>query len=161
MFGRRTLLVHLAMLLAAVACADTERHESIVGSWIIDEEAQREEVRRVSPSELEDFDEYSRKTLRPLRETFHEDGRHEIFNELGGPFEERWKLVSRQGDAVTVRSSDQSWVSRQLKMGAWKPERSPSVVTYTFSDDDHMHATITKRIFGEDRQVSFFFVRDE
>ena len=44
--------VFLALLFAIAACAETETDEPIVGSWVIDEAAQREEVRRVSPTEL-------------------------------------------------------------------------------------------------------------
>ncbi len=159
MRSRVAVLVYLALLFTAAACAESEPDERILGSWVIDEAAQREEIGRVSPTELEDFDEAFRVNLLPIRETFHADGRYEITNTLGGPFADHWELVSKEGETLTIRSSGHSWVSRQAKISAGVRELSPSVLTYTFSDDDHMYATTTMLISGEKEAVSFFFVR--
>jgi hypothetical protein len=35
------------------------------------------------------------------------------------------------------------------------------VLTYTFSDPDHMFVTTRIPLFGEEQDVSYFFVRDE
>jgi hypothetical protein len=161
MRSRREVLVYLALLVTTAACADSEPSESIVGSWVIDAAAQREEIGRVSPTELEDFEEAFRTNLLPIRETFHADGRYEVTNALGGPFQDRWELVSREGNSLTIRSSGHSWVSRQANISAGTHERSPSTLTYTFSDDDHMYVTTTMLIFGEEETISFFFVRDD
>jgi hypothetical protein len=151
----------LAAFFAVFACGQHEPDELIVGSWVIDEAAQREEVGKVSPSELEDFDEAFRRNLLPVRETFHEDGRYEILNTLGGPFDDHWEVVSAEGNAVTIRSSGHSWISRAADIGGGTSVRSPSLLTYTFSDEDHMYVTVTMPVFGEEKTVSFFFVRDE
>jgi hypothetical protein len=135
--------------------------ERIIGSWVIDEEAQREEVARVSPSELEDFDEAFRMDFSSIRETFHRDGRYEVTSPLGGPFEDRWELVSEDATTLTVRSSGHSWVARRAAIGTKTHERSASVLTYTFSDPDHMVVTARISLFGEEKEVSYFFVRDE
>jgi hypothetical protein len=161
MRSRVAVLVYLAPLLTVVACAESEPNELIVGSWIIDEAAQREEIARVSPTELEDFDESFRMNLLPIRETFHANGRYEITSSLGGPFDDHWELVSKEGNTLSVRSSGHSWVSRQANISAGARRLSPSVLTYTFSDDDHMYVTTTMLIFGEEETVSFFFVRDD
>ncbi len=159
----------LAVLLTAAACTENEPAERvveesakrIVGSWVIDEAAQRAEVARVSPSELENFDEAFRMSFSSIRETFHRDGRYEVTNPLGGPFDDRWELVSEDATSVTVRSSGHSWVARRATMGAKTHERSASVLTYTFSGPDHMVVTTRMPLFGEEKQVSYFFVRDE
>ena len=167
----------LAVLLTAAACTENEPAERIVeesakriveesakrivGSWVIDETAQREEVARVSPSELGDFDEAFQMSFSSIRETFHRDGRYEVTNPLGGPFDDRWELVSEDATSVTVRSSGHSWVARRAAMGAKTHERSASVLTYTFSGPDHMVVTTRIPLFGEEKQVSYFFVRDE
>jgi hypothetical protein len=161
MRSRVAALVHLALLFTAAGCAESEPDEPIVGSWVIDEAAQREEVGRVSPTELEDFDEDFRINLLPIRETFHADGRYEVTSTLGGPFHDRWELVSKEGNTLSIRSSGRSWVSRQANISAGRRELSPSVLTYTFSDDDHMYVTTTMLIFGQEKAVSFFFVRDD
>jgi hypothetical protein len=161
MRSRATAFTCLAALLAVAACAEAEPDELIVGTWVIDAAAQREEVAKVSPTELEDFDEAFRTNLLPIRETFHADGRYEVVNTLGGPFDDRWELVSQDDDSVTIRSSGHSWIARQANIGARTSKRSPSVFTYTFSDADHMHVTITMPVFGEEKAVSFFFVRDD
>ena len=159
MRSRTAAFAHLALLFTVAACAETEPGERIVGSWIIDEAAQREEIGRISPTELEDFDEIFRMNLLPIRETFHADGRYDITNSLGGPFHDRWELVSKQGSTLIVRSSGHSWVSRQPKISAGVRELSPSVLTYTFSDDDHMYVTTTMPVLGEEKTISFFFLR--
>jgi len=158
---RRTSAVAcLAVLLTAAACTENESAERIVeesakriveesakrivGSWVIDEAAQREEVARVSPSELENFDEAFRMSFSSIRETFHRDGRYEITSPLGGPFDDRWELVSEDATSVTKTH-----------------ERSASVLTYTFSDPDHMVVTTRIPLFGEEKEVSYFFVRGE
>jgi hypothetical protein len=46
-------------------------------------------------------------------------------------------------------------------MGTRTFGRSSSLLRYTFSDEDHMYVTITMPIFGAEKAVSFFFVRDE
>jgi hypothetical protein len=161
MRSRVAAFVYLALLFAAAACAESEPSEPIVGSWVIDEAAQREEIARVSPTELEDFDEAFRSNLLPIRETFHADGRYEITHALGGPFHDRWELVSKEGNTLTIRSSGHSWVSRQANISAGTRWLSPSVLTYAFSDEDHMHVTTTMLIFGEKKTISFFFVRDD
>jgi hypothetical protein len=153
--------VHLALLFTVAACAESEPGERIVGSWVIDEAAQREEIGRVLPTELEDFDETFRLILLPIRETFHADGRYQITSTLGGPFADHWELVSKEGNTLTIGSSGHSWVSRQANISAGTRRLSPSVLTYTFSDDDHMYVTTTMLISGEEEAVSFFFVRDE
>jgi hypothetical protein len=126
-----------------------------------DATAQREEVARISPSELEDFDEIFRKSFFSIRETFHRDGRYEVTSPLGGPFDDRWELVSEDAKTVTVRSSGHSWVARRATMGAKTHQRSDSVLTYTFSDPDHMAVTTRIPLFGEEKEVSYFFVRGE
>jgi hypothetical protein len=167
---RRTSAVAcLAVLLTAAACTENESAERIVeesakrivGSWVIDEAAQREEVARVSPSELGGFDEAFRMSFSSIRETFHRDGRYEVTSPLGGPFDDRWELVSEDATSVTVRSSGHSWVARRATMGAKTHERSASVLTYTFSGPDHMVVTTRIPLFGEEKQVSYFFVRGE
>jgi hypothetical protein len=35
------------------------------------------------------------------------------------------------------------------------------VLTYTFSDPDHMFVTTRMPLFGEEKEVSYFFVRDD
>jgi hypothetical protein len=161
MRSRVRAFAQLALLFAVAACAETEPGERIVGSWVIDEAAQREEIGRIAPAELEDFDETFRLVFLPIRETFHADGRYEVTNTLGGPFADRWELVSKEGNTLTIRSSGHSWVSRQANLGAGIRELSPSVLTYTFRDHDHMVVATTMRIFGEEKAVSFFFVRDD
>ncbi len=159
----------LAVLLTAAACTENESAERIVeesakrivGSWVIDETAQRAEVARVSPSELEGFDEAFRMHLSPIRETFHQDGRYEVTSPLGGPFDDRWELVSEDATTLTVRSSGHSWVARRAAIGTKTHERSASVLTYTFSDPDHMVVTTRIPLFGEEKEVSYFFTRDE
>jgi len=159
----------LSLLLTATGCSENEPAEPtveapakrIVGSWVIDKRAQREEVARVSPSELEDFDEAFRTNFAPIRETFHRDGRYEVTSPLGGPFDDRWKLVSEDATALTVRSSGHSWVARRASIGANTHERTTSVLTYTFSDPDHMVVTTRIPLFGEEKEVSYFFVRDD
>jgi hypothetical protein len=175
---RRTgTLASLAVLLTTAACTENESVERtveepskqiaeeseqrIVGSWVIDETAQREEVARVSPSELENFDEAFRMTLASIRETFYSDGRYEVTSPLGGPFGDRWELVSEDTTTVTVRSSGHSWIARRAMIGMNSHERSASVLTYTFSDPDHMVVTTRIPLFGEEKDVSYFFVRDE
>jgi hypothetical protein len=159
MRSRVAAVVRLALLFTVAACAENESGERIVGSWVIDEAAQREEIGRVSPAELEEFDEIFRLVLLPIRETFHKDGRYEVSNSLGGPFADHWKLVSKAGDTVAIRSSGHSWVSRQPSLSAGIRELSPSVLTYTFSDDDHMSVTTTMLISGEETELSFYFER--
>jgi hypothetical protein len=170
-----TAVTCLAALLTTIACGENEwTAESpskraanasdaprIIGSWVIDKAAQREEIARISPSELEDFDEAFRKSFSSIRETFHRDGRYEVTSPLGGPFDDRWELVSENADTLTVRSSGHSWVARRAAIGANMHERSPSVLTYTFSDPDHMIVTTRMPLFGEETEVSYFFVRDE
>jgi len=138
-----------------------EPAELIIGSWVIDATAQREEVARVSPGELEDFDETFGKSFSSIRETFHRDGRYEVTSPLGGPFDDRWGVVSEDATALTVRSSGHSWVARRATIGTKTHERSASVLTYTFSDPDHMAVTARIPLFGEEKEVSYFFVRDE
>jgi hypothetical protein len=173
-----TAVACLAVLLTAIACGDNEPAEGtsdtsakraanasdaprIVGSWVIDEAAQREEIARISPRELEDFDKAFRKNFSSIRETFHRDGRYEVTSPLGGPFGDRWELVSENADTLTVRSSGHSWVARRAAIGANMHERSPSVLTYTFSDPDHMVVTTRIPLFGEEKEVAYFFIRDE
>jgi hypothetical protein len=173
-----TAMAYLAVLLTATACGENEPAERtteasakraanasdvprIVGSWVIDKAAQREEIARISPSELEDFDETFRRSFSSIRETFHRDGRYEVTSPLGGPFDDRWELVSENADTLTVRSSGHSWVARRAAIAANMHERSPSVLTYTFSDPDHMVVTTRIPLFGEEKDVSYFFVRDE
>jgi hypothetical protein len=172
-----TAVAYLAVLLAAAACVENESAELIakgsaeliakepadliIGSWVIDEAAQREEIARVSPSELEDFDEAFRMNFSSIRETFHRDGRYEVTSPLGGPFDDRWELVSEDATTLTVRSSGHSWVARRVTIGANTHDRSPSVLTYTFSDPDHMFVTTRIPLFGEEKEVSYFFTRDE
>jgi hypothetical protein len=168
----------VAVLLALAACSESDSPERtfdasakralasseaplIIGSWIIDRAAQREEVARISPRELENFDEAFRETFSSIRETFHSDGHYEITSPLGGPFHDRWELVSENANTLTIRSSGHSWVARRAAIGANTHERSPSVLTYTFSDSDHMFVTTRLPLFGEERDVSYFFVRDE
>ena len=79
----------------------------------------------------------------------------------GGPFDDRWELVSEDATTLTVRSSGHSWVARRAAIGANTHERSTSVLTYTFSDPDHMVVTTRIPLFGEEKDVSYFFVRDE
>jgi hypothetical protein len=161
MRSRVAAFVHLVLLFTVAACAETEPGERIVGSWVIDEAAQREEIGRVLPTELEDFDETFRLILLPIRETFHADGRYEVTSTLGGPFADHWELVSKEGNTLTIRSSGHSWASRQAKLGSGVRELSPSVLTYTFSDDDHMYVTTTVPALGEEETISFFFARDD
>jgi hypothetical protein len=172
-----TAVAYLAALLTAAACTENEPAERIaetsekqivegsapriVGSWVIDEAAQREEIARISPSELEDFDEAFRRSFSSIRETFHRDGRYEVTSPLGGPFDDRWELVSESATTLTVRSSGHSWVARRAAIGANTHERSPSELTYTFSDPDHMVVSTRIPLFGEEQDVSYFFVRDE
>jgi hypothetical protein len=172
-----TAVAYLAVLLTAAACTENEpveriaetsekqfvkgSAERIVGSWVIDEAAQREEVARISPSELEDFDETFQRSFSSIREIFHRDGRYEVTSPLGGPFDDRWELVSESATTLTVRSSGHSWVARRATMGTKTHKRSPSVLTYTFSDPDHMFVTTRMPLFGEEKEVSYFFVRDE
>jgi hypothetical protein len=151
----------LAVLLAVAACAESEPGDLIVGSWVIDEKAQREEVARVSPGELEDFDEAFRTNLSLIRETFHRDGRYEVTNPLGGPFDDRWELVSEDETSLTVRSSGHTWVARRAAIGTKTHGRSDSVLTYTFSDPNHMAVETRMPVFGEEKAVSYFFVRVE
>jgi hypothetical protein len=178
-------VVSLAVLVTAAACVENEPAEPIakesaesiveesaelsakapaeliIGSWVIDATPQREEVARVSPSELEDFDEIFRKSFSSIRETFHRDGRYEVTSPLGGPFDDRWELVSEDATALTIRSSGHSWVARRATIGTRTHERSTSVLTYTFSDPDHMVVTTRIPLFGEEKEVSYFFIRDE
>jgi hypothetical protein len=173
-----TAVACLAVFLTASACGDNESAERasessakqvantsdaprIVGSWVIDKTAQREEIARISPSELEDFDETFRKNFSSIRETFHRDGRYEVTSPLGGPFDDRWELVSEDATTLTVRSSGHSWVARRAAIGANTHERSTSVLTYTFSDPDHMVVTTRIPLFGEEKDVSYYFVRGE
>jgi len=128
---------------------------------VIDEEAQRQETERVSPSEVEDFDEAFRVNLLPIRETFHPGGRYEVWNVLGGPFDDRWELVSTGENTVTIRSSGHSWIARGAEIAAGKRHRSPSELTYTFLDRDHMFATVRMPLFDETKTISYFFVRDD
>jgi len=165
----------LAALLTAAACGENEPAQRsteaaakraantprIVGSWLIDEAAQREEIARISPEELEDFDASFRESFASIRETFHRDGRYEVAGPLGGPFHDRWELVSEDANTLTIRSSGYSWVARRAAIGANTHERSTSVLRYTFSDPDHMFVTIRIPLFGEERDISYFFVRDE
>jgi hypothetical protein len=161
MRSRIAVFVHLALLFTAAACAERAPDERILGSWVIDEAAQREEIGRVLPTELEDFDETFRLIFLPIRETFHADGRYEVTSTLGGPFADHWELVSKEGNTLTIRSSGHSWVSRQAKISAGVRELSPAELTYTFSDDDHMSVATTMLISGEEKTISFFFFRDE
>jgi hypothetical protein len=162
-------VAYLAVLLTAAACVENEPAEPsvakpaerIIGSWVIDAAAQREEVSRISPGELEGFDEAFRTSFSSIRETFHRDGRYEVTSPLGGPFDDRWELVSEDAKTVTVRSSGHSWVARRATMGAKTHQRSDSVLTYTFSDPDHMVVTTRIPLFGEEKEVSYFFVREE
>jgi hypothetical protein len=166
---KTSTVAYLAVLLAAAACVENESAEPsvakpaerIIGSWVIDAAAQREEVSRISPGELEGFDEAFRTSFSSIRETFHRDGRYEVTSPLGGPFDDRWELVSEDAKTVTVRSSGHSWVARRATMGAKTHQRSPSVLTYTFSDPDHMVVTTRIPLFGEEKDVSYFFARDE
>ena len=156
-----TAVARFALLLAAAACAESEPGDWIVGSWVIDEPLQREEVARVSPDELEDFDEAFRTNLSLIRETFHRDGRYEVTSPLGGPFDDRWELVSQDATSLTLRSSGHSWVARRAAMGTKTHRRSDSELTYTFSDPDHMVVNTRMPVFGEEKAVSYFFVRVE
>jgi hypothetical protein len=172
-----TAVASLAVLLTTTACSENEpleqtaetsakqavkvSAERIIGSWVIDETAQREEVARVSPSELEGFDAAFRMNLAPIRETFYPDGRYQVTSPLGGPFDDRWEFVTEDATTLTIRSSGHSWVARRAAMGAKTHERSASVLTYTFSDPDHMVVTTRIPLFGEVKDVSYFFVRDE
>jgi hypothetical protein len=182
---KTSAVAYLAVLLTAAACTENEPAERtaeesakrtaeepakrsvaesakrIVGSWVIDETAQREEVARVSPSELEHFDKTFRMSFASIRETFHRDGRYEVTSTLGGPFDDRWELVSENATSVTVRSSGHSWVARRASMGTNAHEPTAAVLTYTFSDPDHMVVTTRIPLFGEETDVSYFFVRDE
>jgi len=159
----------LMLSLMAAACTENDPAEParkpsvkrIVGSWVIDKAAQREEIARISPEELEDFDEAFRNNFSSIRETFYRDGRYEVTSPLGGPFDDRWELVSEDATTLTVRSSGHSWVARRANIAMDTHERSPSVLTYTFSDPDHMFVTIRIPLFGEEQNVSYFFVRDE
>lgn len=166
------VMAALALLLTASACRESEQDAAgsrpravggaaawIVGSWVIDAEAQRDEVARVSPSELEDFGAAFRTNLAPIRETFYPDGRYEVMNRLGGPFEDRWEFVSGDETTVAIRSSGYSWIARRAAIGAQTHDRSSSVLTYTFSDPDHMVVTTRIPVFGEEEDVSYFFVR--
>jgi hypothetical protein len=153
--------VCIAMLLAAAACVENEPGNRIVGSWVIDVAAQREEIARISPDELEDFDEAFRTHLSLIRETFHRDGRYEVMSPLGGPFDDRWELVSEDETTVTVRSSGHSWVARRTAMGTKTHRRSDSLLGYTFSDPDHMAVKTRMPVFGEEKAVAYFFVRVE
>jgi hypothetical protein len=173
-----TPIAYLAVLLTAAACSENESAERgsgasakrtvetsdvprIVGSWVIDKAAQRKEIAQISPSELEDFDEAFQESFSSIRETFHRDGRYEVTSPLGGPFNDRWELVSEDATTLTVRSSGHSWVARRAAIGANTHERSTSELTYTFSDPDHMVVTTRVPLFGEEKNVSYFFVRDE
>jgi hypothetical protein len=152
----------LAALLTVIACvAEEPPGEFIVGTWVIDEAAQREEIARVSPTELEDFDERFPRTLGTIRETFHEDGRYEVVNPLGGPYSDQWELVEKGNGSITVRSAGHSWVAHQIRIGVQNPQRSPSTLTYTFSDRNHMVVTIDTPILGAQAELSFYFVREE
>ena len=173
-----TINTYLAVLLAAVACSENEpvgrisetaaEREAttsdaprIVGSWIIDKAAQRKEIARISPGELKDFDEAFQENFASIREIFYPDGRYQITSPLGGPFEDRWELVSEDATTLTIRSSGHSWVARRAAIGANSHERSPSVLTYTFSDTDHMFVASRIPLFGEEKDVYYFFVRDD
>ena len=173
-----TAVAYLAVLLAAIACGENETAERaseasanravktsdaprIVGSWVIDKAAQRKEVARISPSELEDFDEAFQGNFSSIRETFHRDGRYEVTSPLGGPFDDRWETVREDATSLTVRSSGHSWVARRAAIGAETHDRSTSVLTYTFNDPDHMVVTTRIPLFGEEKEVSYFFVRNE
>jgi len=145
---------------ALAACSASGPDEWIVGTWVIDAAAQREETARVSPSELADFDEAFRANLRPIRETFHRDGRYEIWSVLGGPFQDRWEIVSHSDDAVTIRSSGYSWIARGADFAVGTRKRSDSELSYRFRDPNHMFVTVTMPIFGETKEISYFFVRD-
>ena len=182
---KTSAVAYLAVLLTAAACSENESvkriadepskraaeeasersvaesAKRIVGSWVIDETAQREEIARVSPSELEHFDEAFRMSFASIRETFHSDGRYEVTSPLGGPFDDRWELVSEDATTLTVRSSGHSWVARRAAIGTNTHERSASVLTYTFNDLDHMVVTTRIPLSGEETEVSYFFVRDE
>ena len=153
--------VFAATFCTLAACTPRAPDELIVGTWVIDEAAQREETERVSPSELEDFDEAFRANLLPIRETFHRDGRYEIWNVLGGPFEDRWELVSMGDDTVTIRSSGHSWVVRGARIAAGQRQRSASELSYRFRDANHMFVTVRMPIFGQTKKISYFFVRDD
>jgi hypothetical protein len=155
------VFVYVAALSTLAACVEIEPDELIIGSWVIDEAAQREEIAEASPTELEDFDDVFRNTLLPIRETFHRDGRYEIWSTLGGPFDDRWELESKSESRVTIRSSGHSWVARGASIAAGTRRRSPSVLTYTFLDPDHMVTTVAMPIFGEEKTISYFFVRDD
>jgi hypothetical protein len=161
MCRQAVILASLAVLSMTSACAEKEPDELIIGSWVIDEAAQREEIAGVSPTDLEDFDEAFRQNLESIRETFHRDGRYEITNTLGGPFDDHWELVSKSRNSVVIRSSGHSWVSRGPNIAAGRRGLSPSVLAYNFNDEDHMYVTVTMPISGEGREISFFFVRDE
>jgi len=170
-----SVVAALSVVLTTIACREGESVEQsvadspprsvddsaarIVGSWVIDAQAQRDEVARVSPSELEDFAAAFRTNLAPIRETFYPDGRYEVASPLGGPFEDRWEFVSGDATSVTIRSSGYSWVARRAAIGAQTHDRSSSVLTYTFSDPDHMVVTTRIPVFGEEKEVSYFFVR--
>jgi hypothetical protein len=164
-----TAAASLALLLAAAACTESEPTKPtvdapakrIIGSWVIDQSAQKQEIERVSPSETETFDETFEINFASIRETFHSDGRYEVASPLGGPFDDRWELVSEDASSVTVRSSGHSWVARRATMDMNEHQLSPSVLTYTFRDSDHMVVTSRITLFGEETEVSYFFVRDE
>ena len=155
----------LACLLALAigfACAEEPQQElTIIGTWVIDEAAQRDEIARVSPDEIEYFDEQFPQTLGVVRETFHPDGGYEVTNSLGGPFRDRWELVEKSDDRLTIRSSGYSWVARQATLGAREREPSPSVLTYEFADANHMTVRTTASTSGEARALAYFFVRVE
>jgi hypothetical protein len=156
-----TALICFAALSTVIACVAEEPGEFVIGTWVIDEAAQREEVARVSPTELEDFDERFPRTLGTIRETFHRDGRYEVVNALGGPYTDQWELVAKGDDFITIRSSGHSWVAQQTRIGTRTAQRSPSTLTYTFSDRDHMVVTIDTPILGVQAEFSYFFVREE
>jgi len=159
-----TAAASLALFLAAAACTEGEPAERaihapakrIIGSWVIDQSAQRKEIERVSPSEIETFDETFEMNFASIRETFHRDGRYEVASPLGGPFDDRWELVSEDAASVTVRSSGHSWVARRAAMDMNEHQLSPSVLTYTFSDSDHMAVTSRITLFGEETEISYF-----
>ena len=170
-----TAVTCLAALLTTIACGEGESTSEspsklaanasgaprIVGSWVIDKAAQRKEIARISPSELESFDKTFQESFASIRETFHLDGRYEVTSPLGGPFEDRWELVSQDATTLTIRSSGHSWVARRAAIGANTHERSTTELTYTFSDPDHMFVTTRIPLFGEEKDVSYYFIRDE
>ena len=161
MSRRAAVSTCLATLLLLSACSEQPPDALIVGSWVIDMEAQREEFARVSPSQRDDFDDVFRMNLEPIRETFYRDGRYDVVNTLGGPFDDRWEVVSKGDRTVTIRSSGHTWIARGVDIAAGRRERSPSELTYTFDDADHMYVTTTVPVYGEEKKISFFFVRDD